>query len=308
MKPWLVFLVAVAMAGCADDAAPAAEEPDEVPEGRFDDQTGAIRGVVVDDTINPVAGATVSYLDGEPVTAQTDATGAFVFDNVAPGTYILRASSPLHEPVQSSATVTAGTSTNVIKMQMPRLFEQDPFVSSFQFSGRLACHVQAGATAPCVTDFTQLVPPCGNGCFPELRTILGDARDFIGVIDGGWQAHVVEMTWEPSTSATSQSLGITVRDFEPGGANHHYANAGGASPLLLRIDCCESHPTQSGSESIAIPPEGYDNIIHFAGVRTEEGQFAALALEQAFEVFTNTFYYGIPPEGWSFINGSPNPF
>ena len=178
----------------------------------------------------------------------------------------------------------------------------------FQFKGRLACHVQAGATAPCVTDFTQIVPGCGNGCVPQLRTVLGDARDFIYAINGGWQTHIVELTWEPSSVATSQNLGIIVRDFAPGGANHQYASSGGPDPVWLRIDCCDPHPTQGGPHSLAIPPEGYDNIMHFTGVRTEAGQPAAVAVEQEFEVFVHTFYYGIPPEGWSFMAGDSNPF
>lgn len=303
---WIALLVLMAtLAGCAEGNDSPEEPLEEGPDAVFDEETGAIRGVVVDQGVVPIAGATVT-MNEESVT--TDEAGNFVFNNVPPGSYILDAKSPLHAPAQTTITVTAGEATDVVKIQLQRLFDQDPFVDPFQFKGRLACHVQAGATAPCVTDFTQIVPPCGNGCVPQLRTALGDARDFIYGVNGGWQTHMVELTWKPSTSASSQNLGIIVRDFAPGGANHQYAGAGGADPVVLRIDCCDKHPSQGGPHSEKIPEEGYDNIIHFVGVRTESGQPAALAIEQEFEVFVHTFYYGIAPEGWSFIAGDENPF
>ncbi|MGB1585658.1 MAG: carboxypeptidase-like regulatory domain-containing protein [Thermoplasmatota archaeon] len=300
----LLLLLSLTLAGCAEETA-GPTPAEEGPVAQFDEVTGAVRGVVVDEQVVPVAGVTVTLAD---TSTTTDADGSFVFNNVVPGSYVLEASSPLHNGVQQTITVAAGEATDVVKIQMTRLFSEDPYVEPFQFKGRLACHLQAGLTAPCVTDFTQIVPGCGNGCVPQLRTALGDSRDFIYEITGGWQTHVVELTWKPTSVATSQNLGIIVRDFAPGGANHQYASSGGSDPVWLRIDCCDPHPTQGGPHSLAIPPEGYDNIMHFTGVRTEDGQPAALAVEQEFEVFLHTFYYGIPPEGWSFLAGDSNPF
>ena len=102
---------------------------------------------------------------------------------------------------------------------------------------------------------------------------------------------------------------MILRDFVVGGANHQYAAVGGTSPLWLRLDLDnQPHPSQSGPASREVPPEGYDQIIHFVGVRTESGQQVAAAVEQEFQVFTHTFHYGTPPDDWSFLRGDPKPF
>ncbi len=308
---WLALLVlmTLGLAGCAEDPASVTEPPTGLtPE--VDQHTAAICAVVVDPTVTPIEGAEASILvDGATEKQTSNLDGQFCFGKLPPGFYTVEVAKFGYAKAAVQAEAKQGvTNPPIINIQMSRLFAEDPYVEPFKFDGRLACHVQVGLTAPCVTDWTQLVPGCGSGCVPELRTLMGDARDFIGEVRGGWQAHVVEMTWERSSQATSSHMGLIMRDFVVGGGSHQFGAMEGTSPLWIRFDVGVEHPSHSGGDPTMIPAEGYDQIIHFAGVRTAPGEFAAAAVEQEFTVFANTFYYGIPPAEWSFINGDQPPF
>ncbi len=305
----VAIMAALIMAGCAGE--PVAEpEPANGLAPEVDETTGAVCGVVVDPAVNPLEGVTVVIdVAGEKQDALTDVEGLFCFGKLPPGFYQLEASKAGYTDASIQAQAVANvTNPPLVNIQLNKLFDQDPFVIQFKFEGRLACHVQAGLTAPCVTDWTQLVPGCGSGCVPQLRTVMGDARDFISAVDAGWQAHVVEMVWEPSSQATSAEMGLIIRDFAVGGGTHQFGEMEGTSPLWIRFDVNEVHPTQGGGDPTMIPAEGYDQIIHFAGVRTASGDLVAAAVEQQFTVFSHTFYYGTPFDDWSFVNGDDMPF
>lgn len=302
----LIFLMAALLAGCADVPV---EPEEEGPTAAVTDETGAICAVVVDQTITPVTEATVTLaFEGDVLERLTDAEGMVCFEELTPGFYTVSVSKIGYGETSIQANAEAGKVSETLRLQIEKLFDQDPFVSQFKFEGRLACHIQAGLTAPCVTDWTQLAPGCGSGCVPQLRTVMGDQRDFIDEVGAGWQSHIVEMFWKPSAQATSSEMGLIIRDFVVGGGSHQFAEMEGESPLHAHIKEGEVHATQGGGEPTMIPSEGYDQIIHFAGVRTADGDVAAAAIEQKFEVFRHTFYYGNAPDEWSFINGDDMPF
>lgn len=311
MRPSVVcgLLLLVSLAGCAESGGQAGERDDTFDDVdvRVDDATGAILGVVVDEAIVPVEGATVT-VQGDGRSTETDAQGRFVFDRVPAGTHFLEVRKLNYETAQSSVEVEAGVDQPpVLKVQVSRLFTGQPYMQGVQFQGFIACAYQAGITAPCVTDYTQVVPGCGSGCVPILRTIMGDARDTMVEVDAGWQTHIAEVVWEPSAQGTSNALGLIYRDFPVGGANHQYGAVSGPSPLHLRFEVGVKHATQSGPASEMIPPEGYDEIIAFVGTRSD-GEPVALTLQQEFEMFLHTFYHGKPPEDWAFLAGDGNPF
>lgn len=311
MRPFMLssILLLALLAGCADTpGADSGKDPafDDL-DVDVDDDTGAILGVVVDDAIIPVEGVLV-MLRGAQKSMETDAQGRFVFDGVPAGTHFIETSKINFESVQTSVDVVAGDSDPpVVKVQMKRLFTGTPYVQGVQFQGFIACAFQAGLTAPCITDYTQVVPGCGSGCVPPLRTAMGDARDTMVEVDANWQTHIAEVVWEPSAQGTSNSLGLIYRDFPVGGANHQYGAVAGPSPLHLRFEVGVRHGTQSGSASEMIPAEGYDQIIAFVGTRADD-EPVSLTLQQEFEMFLHTFYHGKPPEGWSFLAGDGNPF
>ena len=280
--------------------------------------TGAIRGVVVDERIVPVPDADV-LVRGANVerTTQTDEQGRFVFSSLPAGTYFLEATSLLHQMAQTSVEVVAGVAEPpVTKLLAARLFTQEPFVEQFKVDGFIQCN-QAGVvygSAPCITDFTGQVSgplngtgPCTpSGCAPQLRRVLTEQRGFRTSVGPGWQLMLLEMTWS-ETSDTFEEMGITFSYNETQRpASHWYARSQGTSPIYMPIRAGVVDETHQ-DEPEMIPVEGHPDLYFFVGVRGG-GAPVALAVNQPFQLFTTWFYYGLPPEGWSVVNGDPLPF
>src|SRR5688572_410097 len=98
LRPGLALSVClVLLAGCAANSG--GEPGPASTAGDFSDldvdateTTGVLLGVVVDETIRPIAGASV-VLQGGPAgdkKATTDQEGRFAFDDLEPGTYFLQ--------------------------------------------------------------------------------------------------------------------------------------------------------------------------------------------------------------------------
>ncbi|HUR24834.1 MAG TPA: carboxypeptidase regulatory-like domain-containing protein [Candidatus Thermoplasmatota archaeon] len=300
------------LAGCSGGggAAPAEDVAD------FEDlgvaptaTTGVILGIVVDSSIRPVAEATVKATGaGQSKETTTDEEGRFAFGALEPGTYLLAITHPLYLDAQSSAEVAAGLEDPPItRVLLDRRFTQDPFSETLKFEGFIACGFNAGTVAPCVTDFTQVLPPCGGGCFPELRTVMGDRRDYLTSIGPGWQQLIIEMTWEPSAQATSPAMGFVVSHPNRTGAAHSFGEAEGPNPIRWQADVGEEAPGAASQEPTMIPAEGWPDLLVFSNVRSSDAP-AAVTVQQSFTIFQNNFYYGTPPEGWSFIAGDEPPF
>jgi hypothetical protein len=320
-----VLLCAAALAGCANSGTP----EDEIPDPGFEDidlkvteTTGAIRGIVVDERIVPIPGAMVVATGaGQEKTAETDEEGRFVFAGLEPGTYFLAASSPLHKGSQTSAEVVAGVAEPPLtRILLERLFAQEPFVEQQKFDGFIQCN-QAGvyySSAPCITDFTGAAGgplngtgPCTpSGCAPQLRRILSEHRGFRTAVGPGWQSIILEMVWEES-SETFDEMGITFSYNETQRpATHWYARSESLSPLRMELKVGVPGPNEQipdGTPEL-IPPEGHDDLYYFVGARTSDAHPVALAVNQAFQIFQTTFYFAVPPEGWSFVNEDPLPF
>jgi hypothetical protein len=244
---------------------------------------------------------------------KSDAQGRFTFSEVPPGVQLMRTSKAGYETVTSSTEVVAGVKNpSPIKVQIKRLFDQDPFSEAFKMQGFLACGYSAVLiTAPCITDYTSILSQCPGGCVPALRTIQGDRRDYTIEIGAGWQQIIWEMKWEASASGTSQYMGPTI-SYTNRTATHWFAQGTSTSPLRLQVDTGEVHPsnqqsTTSPYDPNMIPPEGIENLLVFVNLRAGD-QLAAIAVNQQFEIFQHNFYYGVPKEDWSFIAGDPVPF
>ena len=281
--------------------------------------TGVIRGIVVDERIIPIDGASVGVTGaGLQRNATSDAEGRFAFGELEPGTYFLHVSSLLHSSVQTSVEVVAGLSEPpVLKVQLARKFAQEPFVEQYKHDGFIQCN-QAGvyyATAPCITDFTSAVGPNVNGtgpctasgCAHQLRQVQDEERGFHVAVSPGWQTLIWEMTWEES-SDTFERMGLTVSyNVTQRCACHNYLSVGSANPLRAQLDVGVDHENSNDNEPDLLYPEGRPDLYYFVGVRT--GPYpVALAVNQQFQLFANFFYYGVPPAEWSFIEGDPMPF
>lgn len=279
----------------------AGQSPDEAAQSDGAVPAGELRGVVVDTAVTPVADVVIrADVGGDTLETTTDGEGRFSFQDVAPGTWIVRADHPLFEPVQATATVTDGPG-DVLKIQLERRFSQEPFTEPFQVQGYINCGYSAGISAPCVIDYTMIIFP--GGLLPQLNGLTGDVRRFVLPVEEGWQTMVTELTWEPTATGTTPALSVTASFFERT-SSHRYTGEAGPAPLRMQIDMDRNrtHPDW-------IPPEGKEDFLLFINPSTSgSGQPVAVSIEQRFEMFHHVFYYGTPPEDWSIIAGDGKPF
>jgi hypothetical protein len=267
--------------------------------------TGGVQGVVVDEAIRPVQGANVTATgNGASRSAETGADGAFLFEGLAPGTYSLVVKHFRYGLVQSAVDVQEGRVASA-KLQVQRLFSQEPYHETQKFDGFIQCGWAVGgvASSTCVNDYTHFVG-LGYTC-PQCEHLV-DNRGTTYPLGGGWQTQVYEMVWEQSAQGTSPEMRLTISHF-PRPATHWYCSGTGPSPLYVRMELGEVCEDQQDDPKLA-PPEGEQNMTMFAAAQPADGQPAALAVSQPFTVFLNFFYYGKPPEGWSFVQGDPYPF
>lgn len=133
---WIgLMALLVVLAGCSDTAPPTDSDD---PGLDVDDDSGGIRGVVVDDAVTPLAGATISLSTGEEALSADD--GTFQFTDLDPGTHFLQATKIGYEPMQTSVDVEAGVERpDVTKVQLLRIPGADPYLQPHTFDGFYEC-------------------------------------------------------------------------------------------------------------------------------------------------------------------------
>ncbi len=306
MRVLVAFLmVFTVLAGCAEAEEAPVDDVEDI-KVEVDETTGAIRGVVVDETISPVAEATVTAQGGGvTLDAVTDADGIFVFNKIEPGPYVIKVDHPLFTDAQSSAVVEAGIENPpLVRIQIERLYDVDPFISQFKFKGYFQCAYNALVSSTCVNDYTRIcgnVHPdcCPGGCAPELASAV-DNREYVMAIDPNWQTINIEMVWEPSMAGTSSTMGLTTSYKERVGASHNWGSFSGESPMIARLDCSalcgDDFPSQ-------FPAEGLEDFFVFMAAGSGN-----VAIGQNFEIIQTTSYIAPLPAEWSFVKGDAPPF
>ncbi len=293
-----LMLLAAIFAGCADSGdAPA--DPNDIPVDKVDatSTTGGIRGVVVDQSIQPVAGATIT-LTGVEKTYETDEAGAFVIGGLDPGTYFVTATAPLYDAVQQSVEVVAGVEEPPIqKFLLTRLIAEDPYMWTQKYDGYITCSANIiGAKSE----------ECGEGVGVPGQGRVGQQQnnraqiDF--TVDGQhMKTLIIEQVWEPTTEASADGSGQfdtrVALDWscDPVCGGNTLGRTASGSPLLIRVDA----ETLESNE--------FDANTVFSTFTWAEDNPGVL-LEQPFELFVTTFYYLEAPPEWSFVAGSPNPY
>ncbi|MGB0652962.1 MAG: carboxypeptidase-like regulatory domain-containing protein [Thermoplasmatota archaeon] len=327
------LLAAALLAGCTDSGDGGNELGDEQTEQALTevaveatDDTGVIRGVVVDSAIRPVAGVTIEVPlpgEGEPLTTTSNDLGAFGLEGLEPGSYFVKASKAGYTETQQSVQVVAGVSTPPpVKILLEVNPSTAPYVQEFAMKGFIECSVATPVVlfAACgLLDATGL----SNNHFLEEYTL--DAPP----------AHLQsEAVWQ-STQALGNELQIsyTCLDCGEGGTQVRYGVAAGTSPLIMVgnvtlaeelgigngqpvtfrvfgtdmeetdvIDDDQIHGaynTTTGEECLRYPVL-FSSCMGFGGV--------GAVIQQEFEAFTHAFYHYTPPEGWQFtVDGIPAP-
>lgn len=319
MRVGIVLLLAlVGLAGCAEEAAPEEASDSEAAfeglEGNVSDDTGLIRGIVLDDAIVPVAQATIT-LQGEGRSITSNEEGAFLFDLLAPGTYFLTVEKLGYNTTQTSASVEAGNPRpEIVKVRLVQDKANQPFVEAAQFDGFIMCSGRAVVIGLAV-----------------CSTVGVGDDDFIRNYEPSFRPHFIqsELVWK-STQALGDALSYSITCLSgppcPDGqitiARHE-----GKSPLLLQVNATTAEEFKLGAgeqpislrvfshgmEETDIPEEtvydaaGIDCVawpvifadcIRFGGI--------GMTVDQQFTGYTHMFNLYAPPEDWRFTqDGNP---
>lgn len=316
-RMWILAVaLAMALAGCADSGTPDTD-PDE--EGFDDvdldatDETGVIRGVVVDASIVPIAAATVTLQNLE-VSTETNDNGAFGFSDLEPGSYFLEVSKVGYESVQTSAEVQAGVDRPpIIKIQLPANPEELPFVVPLAQELFISCGFKA---ANYVFDAGWCDPTGNLGMEDRDRS----ATTFETGTEQGPQYYQSEVTWKANQPA-SQGL-VTIqcaRDNTACGSgvgSDRICNVRGASPLICKIAAdTPSNTVPGGGNNFTTirDGEGFGSIFS-VGLYSNcavtcdpvTGVLGVgLALDQEVQAYVHVFYNFQPEDDWLFIEDGP---
>lgn len=311
-----LLLTAFALAGCAGGQTPDEQKADELVEGapeiEVTETTGGIRGVVVDDAIRPIKGATVEVV-GTDKKVTTDDTGLFVFSGLAAGTYFVKASHPLYDVQQQTTEVEAGVvDPEPVKILLARVIFAEPYAQSLKYDGFIVCsgnyvvvlseECGEGVGSPRQTCDVGLPPPCvDNPVFPGER-VGGQGNNnvqFDFTVGMGIRTVVIEQVWEPTSEAGKAFYSpiSTGWSCDPVCGGNGITFLEGESPLYTTLD------NATLEENDVIPDNTTISIFTWAS-----REFTGVVLNQAYQIFVTNFYYLPAPEGWSLVNGDPNPY
>ncbi len=308
------LLVVVSLAGCSDSAPATEVEPDGPGQVKATKTTGGIRGVVVDQSITPIAAAKVTIKE-TGAALDTDDKGMFIFNDLTPGLYTLEATKPLYDQVQVTTQVVAAVSDpDAVKIQLTRLTDQTPRAVTNVYDGYLFCSINV--VVPEVTYL--LSEECGEGVGVDGVGRVGGNENNVAQIDfyiesADAKTMMAEVVWDPSIAigvTGAFNMGIYT-DFlcNPScGWDKQIDRKNGNSPLILRSDDGESSGQGMAGDIPSFADAGFTEETVFSTFTWASSEESGVLLEQPFKVFQTTSYLLPLPETWSYVNGDTDPF
>ncbi len=296
----LVASQLVLLSGCAQPPAEANGDDFvlDAPLSATED-TGIIRGIVVDSSIVPVMDATISIASLDRVETSNE-HGAFGFSNVPPGSYFLNVERQGFAPTQLSVEVEAGEENPPIaKVQLQRDASTTPYHTPYQFRGFMKCSLS-------------YIALCGA---PVVDEATGD--NFLATFElAGPPTWInMESVWEgtqPTGNQMNLNMGRT-----PAGPSTTCCAAQGPSPLLVQANATTIAESGIGTEgdligrmfSWEMAGTGIDDHTGMCiyVVLTTYCQGPGVTLEQEFELFVHAFYHYAPPAEWRFTENPDVP-
>ena len=292
----VLLLAGTLLAGCSGGGTPDDCTGADCPGAGLDvdEDTGGIRGIVVDDSIRPVEGAKVVLMNGDETL--TDAQGRFTFTGLAPGEHFITVSKPGYATMQATAKVVAGVAEpDVVKVVLEYLVDAQPYTEFHEFRGFYEC----GFAAPFITDSCDFGvrtvsdeenATTGTGAVP--RGVQDNRNTMFVEVPASTVTIVQEAYWEnPDVSSMMILLDSTPIDNACDCSERSYLETVGPSPTYGRVDG-EAVPA---GETVAVR-----GFLPFG-----DPQYA---VNHEFQIFTTLFHNAPAPEGWSFVNGDEMPF
>jgi hypothetical protein len=274
-------LLAAILAGCTGSSAGPKEEEqfEEAPEFQEVEvtaETGAIRGIVVDEAIVPISGADVGLSPGG-LTTTSGESGAFVFDDLEPGTYFVRVTKLGYFSAQQSVEVVAGVEEPpVVKVLLQADISFAPYTQLQVWEGFLQCGV------------TVYVAVTGVG-FNACGLVDDGFITYFTMDDGIPDKSQAEMIWD-STQTLSPELSLGY--YRSGTTN--WKNFQGPSPIILPATYDEIVDGRPDGENAT------DNPMRVFPPYSRPAGFG-MTLNQDFTVYMTYFYGFLPREDWAFI-------
>ena len=268
-------LLALALSGCAGDAPPADAAAQAVEDLGVEatSTTGIIRGVVVDDTITPLAGIEVR-LANVARNATTNELGAFGFDGLEPGTYFLTTFHPDYASVQQSADVVAGDQAPpLVRVQVTRIPRAAPYVETTQHSLFMDGSFAAGGASLTLGGFT------GQGTFLFGTDVAANST-----------VAQVELYWDAVSplSSSIQLDGAAVRE-DDAFLDERW---NGPAPLVGRLNTTDG---EQAADRVA-----WD-------ITADRTPPYNVFVNQPVEAYLNVFYNLVPDADWQFGRDGPYP-
>lgn len=232
--------------------------------------TGSIRGVVVDESIRPIAMATIT-LDADGASTVSDADGSFTFDGLPAGVYFFTVTHERYFPVQGSANVEAGKAKpEAIRVvlqadnaKVPRMdvLQRDVYISS-QFCLPTGCRYIMSGTNP----------------------LTGVPERVFANFEDNMTAIQTEISWNP-TSPIGERGAFSCSGYGDGGSVFNRTT--GPSSLAVRLP------------GIVPTDEGTTNLRTLSCELLPDGAVSAMVNQQATAII-HVFYNFEPPVDWRF--------
>lgn len=288
-------LLAAAMAGCSD--------PTDAAQPTSPAHAGSIAGVVVDQAIRPVAGATASIPALPDVVAQaTTADGTFRFDGLRPGLHVVHVAKPGYLATVVQAVATEDKEPDYVRVVLEPLAETKPYVVLESFEGFLDCGVGAaplfGFTFACQQTAGAGLAALCNGAppVPPTGVCLDETDPYVhSLARGNMSMAQTELVWEPSSGGPSELLFV---QYVFDASDQIVAGAGtaaGPSYLVSRLN---------GTILAEHDLRGVNHLGFYVSVGST--QTASVVVQQAYRLFHTAAYYFELDIEWAFVDdGAP---
>jgi hypothetical protein len=271
---WTLLALALALAGCGDGHVP----PAGIPVDAQGNELPTLQGVVVDEAIRPLAGATVRLLLSG-VDATTDADGHYEIrrPTMAAEPTLVTASLPGFRTRTQQAQLSGHTSAT-LDFILPADPLPLPRVEVLRHTGQVRCAARTPLPPP--ADGLQCEADHGDGgnqTAPDWAWPLDPDVALAGA--------VVQLVWDPTTPGT-QALHAWLQAPVAGGrGGERFGEVTGESPLRLELP-----------EAAARALPRWTNA--WVMVELPPGQ-AAANVQQAYDGYASLFYVDPAPPGYT---------
>lgn len=321
----VALVVALVLAGCTGD-----------PPTRSDLQgatatTGILLGVVVDQTVRPLEGATVNVTgQGLLRNATTGSDGQFRLVGLPPGTYLVRVAKENYGSHEQAAVVLAAVQDpEVVRFQLTYEAVPLPFASVYKHDGYHECGSNAARVCSNINILTWIVVCAQTSGAVCLGNVTGDRSLFFQSIEGPPTFIQAELDWD-ATTPLGQDLsfligGGTEEELRGGVSLPAYNYTTGPAPLMVRVSnhegpdaWCRNVPDPPCSErALEDSRLGIDRVLlgqvdagtTLKALPCEQVSPCGVgwSMQQAFTLYTAVFYGYEPPLDWRFMTDGTVP-